>query len=240
MKRQRFHKVPNPSPDLPSTPPPQLRPFERLAGAGGDLAYGCWMWVPLTIGMPGWPYVGGPLALVAALGAWWRMVALRAINGSIHASRPRAWQTLATTSGLVGLVQGGSTCLRGLGLGLPELPWLLAAWLAITLFEIGVAMLWVLRGSWERRSRWMIVPLGLAGILMVAGLGAQSLAISAQDAPKWVSALLFTMVALGGVAGPMLVGDGASRLAASLCAESLDEETEAAASASWGGRTPRD
>lgn len=192
----------------------------------------------MTLGMPAWPVVGGPIALLAAIGAWWRVLALRSIDGALSASGPRTWKLLAALGGLVGLAHGSLTCLRGLGVPIPPTDWMLPAWAAITAFEVAAAMLWVLRGSWERGSRWMGVPLGIAGTLMLGSIGAQSLAVNAEGAPRFVLALLFALTVVGGVAGPLLVGDGAARLAASLCSESLDEETERAASR--GGRTPVD
>jgi len=192
----------------------------------------------MVAGMPVWPVVGGPLALVAAIGAWWRFMALRTITGAAHSSRPRAWRSLALLGGVVGLAQGSITCLRGLGLPLPPIDWLLPAWAAVTAFEIATALLWVLQGSWERGSRWMVIPMGLAGTLMLASIGAQALAVGAEGMPRFVTALLLLMTAAGGVGGPLLIGDGAGRLAATLCSESLDEETDLAASR--GGRTTAD
>ena len=192
----------------------------------------------MTLGLPAWPVVGGPIALLAAIGAWWRFLALRSIGGAMPGSGTRRWKALAAAGGLLGLVQGTMTCLSGLGFTLPAMPWLLSSWAAITAFEVAAAMLWVLRGSWERGSRWIVVPMGIAGTLMLASIGAQSLAASADGAPRFVVALLLAVTVVGGVSGPLLIGDGASRLAASLCSESLDEETERAASR--GGRTPVD
>lgn len=196
------------------------------------------MWIPMTLGMPTWPVVGGPIALIAAIGAWWRFLALRSIDGAVQVSRPRAWKSLAALGGLVGLVQAALTCLRGLGVPLPEVEWLLPSWAAITALEVAAAMLWLLRGSWERGSRWMGVLLGIAGTVMLASTGAQTLAASADGAPRFVQALFVAVSVLGGVVGPLLIGDGAARLAVSLCSESLDEETERAMSR--GGRTPAD
>lgn len=192
----------------------------------------------MTLGMPTWPIAGPPLAMLAAIGAWWRFLALRSISGALTDSRPRLWQWLAAAGGVAGLAQGGLACLRGVGLEVPALDWLLPAWGVATIFEVLAAMTWVLVGSWERGSRWMAVPIGLAGTLMLAAVGAQALAVSTEGMPRFVSVLLFAMMAVGGVAGPLLLGDAASRLAASLCSESLDEETERAASR--GGRLPGD
>lgn len=228
----------DPSPELPPTPPPQLRAFERLANAASELSLGCWGWILVAIGAPVWPVVGGLLAMLAAVAAWWRFIALRAINGSVSGSGPAAWMGMSAVSGIAGTAFGSLSCLRGLGIDLPMPEWPWPLWTAITAFELAAAIVWVLRGSLERGSTWMALPMGLAATLLLAVIGAHAISVSIDDAPRVVRVLLLGAVVVGGAAGPLLIADGAARLTLSLCSESLDEESEAAASPRSVG--PRD
>lgn len=219
----------------PPTPPPQVRPFERLALIAADLPKGCLALIPVVSGAILWGWIGTLLGLVSVIGGPWRVLALRGIRtagaGGVITG---LWLAAATAGSIAGLVSWLSRMTGSVGPIGEWAPTALDAWRALGLAELLLATIWVGAGAIERGSRWALVPLGLGALATLASTLAQgALATSAdalQDKPLAMAVLGLVALA-GGITGPVLVADGVARLLQSLSSESLDEESEPASPA---------
>lgn len=220
--------------ELPSTPLPQLRPFEKIAEGGSDLTFGCWMSIPVAAGMLVWPYVGLPLGAIAAIGACWRIFGLlpvgwRALPGARTSVWVRIWMLLAVSGVLLGLVAMGSTLFATFGADLPWSGALRNLWRAVTLAELLTAIVWVAVEALDRNSRWALVLMGIAASALILSSGLQVLVQLVPDAllqRRIVAVLVLLCITASGVLGVLLVADGAGRVMASLCSDALEAESE--------------
>ncbi len=219
--------------DFPATPLPQRRPFEKITEGGSDLAVGCWASIPVAAGMVVWPYVGLPLGAIAAIGACWRVfgllpVAWRELPGVQTSGWVRIWMLLAVGGTLIGALAMAATLFATFG---AELPWsgaLRDLWRTVTLIELLTAVVWVAGEALDRDSRWATVLMGVAGMALVLSAGLQVLVQMAPDAllqSRPMAVLLILLITGSGVLAVLLVADGASRVMASLCSDSLEAES---------------
>ncbi len=218
-------------PTQPPTPLPEPRPFERLASIGSDLPRACWIWLIWGVGAGLWPAVGAPLALIAALGAWWRVMALRTARltaGSAGSSSwCRIWTSVAWGSAVVGSVTAVEWCLAGIGV-----PWRPTAGLATTCrllvsLEMLLAAAWVASEASERRSGWVLMLLALAATGGLASGCVQ--VVDALDADALAGSrpllVLSRGVMLGGAAvAVLLLADLVGRLMQAMAHEAFEEE----------------
>jgi hypothetical protein len=227
-------------PSQPSTPIPEPRPFERLATIGSDLPRACWIWLIWGVGAGLWPVVGAPLALIAAMGAWWRVLALRSARlaaGSAGSSLwGRFWAWLALGSAVVGSVTAVEWCVAGIGVPWRPSPGLANACRLLVPLEMLVAAAWVGTEASERRSGWALVMLVLAAAAGLASGGVQ--VVDAIDTEALAGSRLVLVltraVMLGGAAvAVLLLADLVSRLMQALAHEAFDREH-----ASSGSRMP--
>lgn len=219
--------------ESPATPLPQRRPFEKIAEGGSDLAVGCWTSIPVAAGILVWPHVGLPLGAIAAIGAYWRVfglfpVAWRQLPGVQTSGWVRIWMLLAVSGTLIGAVAMAATLLATFGADLPWSGALRDLWRTVTLLELLTAAVWVAGEALDRGSRWATVLMGVAGMALVLSAGLQVLVQVAPDAllqNRLMAVLLILSITGSGVLGVLLVADGASRVMASLCSDTLEAES---------------
>lgn len=215
----------------PPTPLPEPRPFERLASIGSDLPRACWIWLIWGVGAGLWPAVGAPLALIAALGAWWRVMALRTARLSAGSARSsgwcRIWTWVALGAAVVGSISAVEWCVAGVGV-----PWGPTAGLTNTCrllvpLEMLLAAAWVASEASERRSGWVLMLLALAAAGGLASACVQ--VVDALDATALAGSrsmlVLSRVVMLGGAAvAVLLLADLVGRLMGAMAHDAFEEE----------------
>lgn len=193
------------------------------------------MALPAVCGMVVWPYVGLPLGILAAIGAWWRVAGLLPVAwhrgpGVDPAALVRAWLMVAVATATAGCLAMGLALLSSLGLELPWLAPLREGWRAATMVELLLGAGWIAREAWERSSSWAAVLMGVAAACLLVSGTLQVAVHAAPDAllqPRALAAI--TMLGTVGCAGLaiMLVADGAGRVLSTMSSDSLDAENEA-------------
>jgi len=219
------------SSNLPPTPLPEPRPFERLADSAVDLPKACRFWIPATAGVIFWPLVGPVVALLAVLGAWWRGIAIlqasRASPDLAGCLTFRLWGCGALAVAAFGAV-AVTEVVAGSFLGVRVAPWLLGWWWLATLGEIVMAVLWVAREALRRESRWVLLPLAGALTTLAVAAGLQLLAAAQPDllsGRRLVVVATIAATALTGVIGPLLIADGIGRVLGSETEEAFERES---------------
>lgn len=225
----------DPTIEQPATPLPKPRTFERLAEGGSDLSLGCWMALPVATGMVAWPYLGVPLGILAAIGAWWRVAGLLPVAwhrgpGVDPSSLARAWLLVAVVVAVAGCLAMGLAMLSSLGLDLPWVAPLRDGWRAAANLELLLGAAWIAREAVERSSTWAAALMGAAAACLLVSGALQVGVRTAPDAllqPRALAAItMLGMVGCGSLA-IMLVADGAGRVLSSMSSDSLDAENEA-------------
>lgn len=221
------------SSNLPPTPMPEPRPFERLALASSELPAACRLWLPVTLGGVILPWLGPLLVVLSMLGGWWRVIALRQVLAGSPWLRqsllPRCWSLVAFLWSSLGVAVSGSSVLLSLGMEPGVSPHhLLNAWRLLTVLELGVAMLWVVRESAARESRWVGLMMAAAAALLAVGGGIQWMVATRPEMLDGRRLLVFAMIAitlLSGAVAPLLIADGVGRVLTSETDEALDRES---------------
>ena len=105
---------------LPTTPPPQDRPFERIALNSSELPRACWWWMPLTVGLVAANWFLIPLSMLVILGGCWRFLCLRSLRSAgVESGWLSLWRRFTAAWCLGGLVAVGLIFATG-ALGLSE------------------------------------------------------------------------------------------------------------------------
>lgn len=221
------------SSNLPPTPLPEPRPFERLADSAVDLPKACLTWIPVTLGAVAWPLLGPPITFMAVLGGWWRVLALRqavrASPGIRQSLLPRAWLGVAVVWGVLGVATVAAMISRSIGVdpGIPLRP-LFEAWRLATLGELMLAMLWVTLEAWSRASLWLLGPMAAAAVALTVAAGLQWM-IAIEPAllqqRRFILVAIFLGVIAGGLLAPMLISDGVGRVLKSESDEAFERDS---------------
>jgi hypothetical protein len=218
------------------TPPPEERPFERLALGSAELSRACWTWIPVTTGLVGLRWAMVALTTIAALGGFWRCIALWEVRRSgMRDGLLQCWFACAAAWAATGIAVTGVELLAMAGLVEESLEtsrgiWM--AWRMLVGLEITIAVLWVVRESLQRQGIWLAALGGLGAALCALAVGTMAtVAILGDRVPDrgLVPVLLGGLTLLSGIAGPLMVADGVGRVLQTISLESLDDETRESA-----------
>jgi hypothetical protein len=216
----------------PPTPPPQARPFERIALSSAELPRASWFWIPLTTGWIALPYLSVPLSAIVVLGGCWRYICLRHLKAAgVEDATLDFWRRVLAIWCVAGLALTGIR-FAGVIVGLPE-PWdeiagyAWMAWSLMVVLELLVATVWTARGCVSRDSSWAAALVGAGFAASIIAIAVHVLMLRLQLPGKsLLSVLLGGISLLTGVGGPLLVADASSRLLQSMSAEQLEEESD--------------
>jgi len=216
----------------PLTPPPQARPFERIALSSAELPRACWFWIPLTTGWIALPFWTVPLSAIVVLGGCWRYLCLRNLKAAgVQDPALGLWRTVIAIWCVAGFALTGVRFVGAI-VGLPE-PWEAVAgyawmgWCLLVTLELLIATAWTARGCVVRESAWAAAVVGAGFAACMVAIAVQVLMIRLQLPGKnLANMLLGGVVLLAGIAGPVLIADASARLLQSMSSEQLEEESE--------------
>jgi hypothetical protein len=216
----------------PPTPPPQARPFERIALSSAELPRAAWFWIPLTTGWIALPLWSVPLSAIVVLGGCWRYICLRHLRAAgAQDVMLDFWHRVLAIWCVAGFVLTGVRFAGAIG-GLPE-PWeeivgyLWMSWCLMVVLELLVATVWTARGCVSRDSSWAAVLVGAGFAASITAIAVHVLMLRLQLPGKsLLSVLLCSISLLTGVGGPLLVADASARLLQSMSTEQLEEESD--------------
>lgn len=216
----------------PPTPPPQARPFERIALSSAELPRASWFWIPLTTGWIALPILSVPLSAIVVLGGCWRYICLRNLRAAgVQDAMLDFWRRALVIWCVAGFVLTGVR-FAGAIVGLPE-PWEAVTgyawmvWCLLVTLELLMATVWTARGCVARDSSWAAALVGVGFAACMVAIALQVLMIRLQLPGKnLANMLLGGVVLLAGIAGPVLIADASARLLQSMSSEQLEEESE--------------
>ena len=216
----------------PPTPPPQARPFERIALSSAELPRAAWFWIPLTTGWIALPFLSVPLSAIVVLGGCWRYICLRNLRAAgVQDAMLDFWRRVLVIWCVAGFVLTGVRFAEAV-MGLPE-PWdeitgyAWMAWCLLVVLELLVATVWTARGCMSRDSSWAAALVGAGFAASIIAIAVHVLMLRLQlPAKSLLSVLLGGISLLTGVGGPLLVADASARLLQSMSAEQLEEESD--------------